>query len=259
MICGWYAPGQGVHYCDGTMFEPGFALEGVAAYPIAVDRYIRDTRDDAIVDEPAIGDALYLAHEDIRERRDRRVPLYSTDVTPSGAPAAQPFTLHANAAVANALDVLRRTLDEQTSREVEDPAAVRAAIRRHFAPERDLKGRLSAAIDLAGQSSVDDEPSASALWLPLFEAIDRQDSLYRRTVKAIPTTNTMLVRQVARLLGPDAQTVLEWLRRAPLHDGVASELVDEHGVALANGGDAALSGLLAATVWFAVHALGVTG
>jgi hypothetical protein len=254
-----YAPGQGVHYCDGTMFEPGFALEGVAAYPIAVDRYIRDTRDDAIVDEPAIGDALYLAHEDIRERRDRRVPLYSTDVTPSGAPAAQPFTLHANAAVANALDVLRRTLDEQTSREVEDPAAVRAAIRRHFAPERDLKGRLSAAIDLAGQSSVDDEPSASALWLPLFEAIDRQDSLYRRTVKAIPTTNTMLVRQVARLLGPDAQTVLEWLRRAPLHDGVACELVDEHGVAVANGGDAALSGLLAATVWFAVHALGVTG
>jgi hypothetical protein len=254
-----YAPGQGVHYCDGTMFEPGFALEGVAAYPIAVDRYIRDTGDDAIVDEPAIGDALYLAHEDIRERRDRRVPLYSTDVTPSGAPAAQPFTLHANAAVANALDVLRRTLDEQTSREVEDPAAVRAAIRRHFAPERDLKGRLSAAIDLAGQSSVDDEPSASALWLPLFEAIDRQDSLYRRTVKAIPTTNTMLVRQVARLLGPDAQTVLEWLRRAPLHDGVASELVDEHGVAVANGGDAALSGLLAATVWFAVHALGVTG
>jgi hypothetical protein len=254
-----YAPGQGVHYCDGTMFEPGFALEGVAAYPIAVDRYIRDTGDDAIVDEPAIGDALYLAHDDIRERRDRRVPLYSTDVTPSGAPAAQPFTLHANAAVAYALDVLRRTLDEQTSREVEDPAAVRAAIRRHFAPERDLKGRLSAAIDLAGQSSVDDEPSASALWLPLFEAIDRQDSLYRRTVKAIPTTNTMLVRQVARLLGPDAQAVLEWLRRAPLHDGVASELVDEQGVAVANGGDAALSGLLAATVWFAVHALGVTG
>ena len=254
-----YAPGQGVHYFDGTMFEAGFALEGVAAYPIAVDRYIRDTGDDAIVDEPAIGDALYLASEDIRDRRDRRVPLYSTDVTPSGAPAAQPFTLHANAAVANALDILRRTLDEQTSREVEDPAAVRAAIRRHFAPDRDLKGKLSAAIDLAGQSSAEDEPSASAYWLPLFEAIDRQDSLFRRTVKAIPPTNPMLVRQVARLLGPDGQAVLEWLRRAPLHDGVAAELVDDHGVAVANGGDAALSGLLAATVWYAVHALGVTG
>jgi hypothetical protein len=254
-----YAPGQGVHYCDGTMFEPGFALEGVAAYPIAVDRYLRDTGDDAIVDEPAIGDALYLASEDIRDRRDRRVPLYSTDVTPSGAPAAQPFTLHANATVANALDILRRTLDEETAREVEDPAAVRAAIRRHFAPDRDPKGKLNAAIDLAGHTSADDEPSASAFWLPLFEAIDRQDSLFRRTVKAIPPSHEMLVRQIARLLGPDAPAVLEWLRRAPLHDGVAAELVDEQGLATANGGDAALSGLLAATVWYAVHALGVKG
>ncbi|NUS47604.1 MAG: hypothetical protein HOQ15_08420 [Gemmatimonadaceae bacterium] len=254
-----YAPGQGVHYFDGTMFEPGFALEGVAAYPIAVDRYIRDTGDGAIVDEPAVGDALYLAGDDIRDRRDRRVPLYSTDVTPSGAPAAQPFTLHANAAVANALDVLRRTLDEESAREVEDPTAVRAAIRRHFAPERDPKGLLAAAIDLAGQKTQDDDPSASALWLPLFEAFDRSDSHWRRTVKAIPSDRSILVRQIARLIGPDAQGVLEWLRRAPLHDGVAAELVDEQGLAIANGGDAALSGLLAATAWFAVHALGVKG
>ena len=252
-----YAPGQGVHYFDGTMFEPGFALEGVAAYPIAVDRYIRDTGDSAIVDEPAIGDALYLASEDIKDRRDTRVPLYSTDVTPSGAPAAQPFTLHANAAVANALDVLRRTLDEQTAREIEDPAAVRAALRRHFAPDRDLKGRLYAAIDLAGQISLDDEPSASAFWLPMYEALDRQDSLFRRTVKVIPPEHASLVRQIARLVGPDTKVVLEWLRRAPLHDGVAAEVVDEQGVARANGGDAALSGLLAATAWYAVHALGV--
>ena len=252
-----YAPGQGVHYFDGTMFEPGFALEGVAAYPIAVDRYIRDTGDGAIVDEPAIGDALYLASEDIKDRRDSRVPLYSTDVTPSGAPAAQPFTLHANATVANALDVLRRTLDEQTAREIEDPAAVRAALRRHFAPDRDLKGRLYAAIDLAGQMSLDDEPSASAFWLPMYEALDRQDSLFRRTVKVIPPEHESLVRQIARLVGPDTKVVLEWLRRAPLHDGVAAELVDEQGVARANGGDAALSGLLAATAWYAVHALGV--
>src|SRR5262249_39484152 len=45
-----YAPGRGVHYLDGTLFEPGFALEGVASYPMAVDRYIRDTGDDRIVD-----------------------------------------------------------------------------------------------------------------------------------------------------------------------------------------------------------------
>jgi hypothetical protein len=252
-----YAPGHGVHYLDGTMFEPGFALEGVAAYPIAVDRYLRDTGDDAIVDEPAIGDALYAAGDDLRERRDQRVPLYSTDVLPDGGASTHPFTLHANAVAALALDVLRRTLDEQSAREVEDPAAVRAAIRRHFAPERDPKATFSASIDLAGHSSADDEPSASALWLPMYEAIGRDDSTYRRTVKAIPPSDDLLVRRIARLLGPGGDAVLQWLRRAPLDGGLAADVVDENGTAIANGGDASLSGLLAATAWYAVHALGL--
>jgi len=34
-------------------------------------------------------------------------------------------------------------------------------------------------------------------------------------------------------------------------------VVDEGGAAIANGGDASLSGLLAATAWYAVHALGL--
>lgn len=254
-----YAPGRGVHYFDGTMFEPGFALEGVAAYPIAVDRYIRDTSDDAIVDEPAIADALYHASDDIRDRRDQRVPLFSTDVAPDGTPAAHAYTLHANATVAMALDILRRSLDEQSAREVEDPAAVRAAIKRHFAPDRAAKATLAASIDLAGHSSQDDVAAASALWLPLYEALSREDSLYRRTVKAIPPQVSDLVRQVGRLIGPDAEAVLLWLRRAPLHGGLAAEIVDEAGLAVANGGDAALSGLVAATAWQAVHVYGLKG
>jgi hypothetical protein len=103
-------------------------------------------------------------------------------VTPDNTPVEHPFTLHANAAVAQALEILRRTLDEETSRSVEDAAAVRAAIRRHFAPEREPKGTLRASIDLVGNVSADDEPSASAVWLPLYEALDRNDSRSRRTV-----------------------------------------------------------------------------
>jgi hypothetical protein len=253
-----YAPGRGVHYLDGTLFEPGFSLEGVAAYPIAIDRYVRDSGDGAIVDEPAVGDTLYLAHEDLQDRRDSRFPLFSSEVTPGNAPVAHPFTLHANAVAAQALEVLRRTLDEETAREVEDPAAVRAALKRHFAPERDPKATLRTAIDLVGESVSDDEPSASAVWLPLYETLDRSDSLYRRTVKAIPRERSALAREIGRLLGPDAEQVLRWLRHAPLHGGLAAETVDDGGVGVANAGDAALSGLLAWMAWYAVHALGVS-
>lgn len=251
-----YAPGRGVHYLDGTLFEPGFALEGVAGYPLAVERYIRDSGDDRIVDEPVLADTLYLSSEDLDARRDSRVPLYSTEVSPSGEPAPHPFTLHANAAAAQALDVLRRTLDEETARGLEDPEAVRAAIARHFVIDQAGQPRYATAIDLAGGSTMTDDPAASAFWLPLYDAVPRHDSTFRRTVRAIDAEPRSLAQQCARLLGPDASNVLQWLRRAPLDGGTAAEIVDADGRAVANGGDAALSGLLAWAVWYAVNALG---
>ena len=252
-----YAPGQGVHYIDGSLFDPGFSLEGAAAFAIATDRYIRETGDDQIVDEPVLADTLYISSEEIARRRDQRVPLYSTEVTPAGTLPPHPYTLHGNAVTAQALDVFRRTLDEETARDVESPDAVRAALRRQFSVDQGGKPGFASAVDLAGKSATTDDPVASALWLPLYEAVDRQDSLYRRTVRGLGAEPGSLALQCARLIGPEAGDVLQWLRRAPLDNGFAAELVDADGVAVGNGGDASLSGLLAWCAWYAVHALGV--
>jgi hypothetical protein len=253
-----YAPGSGVRYFDGTLFEPGFCIEGAAAYALATDRYIRETGDDQIVEEPVLADTLYASSEDITARRNSDVPLYSTEVTPSGRPAAFPYTLHGNAVAAQALDVFRRTLDEETAREVQDPEAVRAALRRHFSKERDGKPLFLSAINLAGEAVADDDPLVSVLWLPLYDMVDRADSAYRRTVRGLDLSPHYLVQQCARLMGPDAKQVLQWLRRAPLHLGLAAEEIDAEGRATGNGTDASLAGLVAYCVWYAVHALGVT-
>ncbi len=254
-----YAPGQGVNYLDGTLFEPGFAIEGAAAYPIAVDRYIRAADDDRIVEEPVVADTLYVVNDDLVARRDERLPLYSTEVSPGGTPVPYPFTLHGNAVVAAALDVLRRTLDEDAAGDVEDPAAVRAAMQRHFARDRGGKAHLASAVDLAGGADQGDDPAASVLWLPLYDALDRDDSLFRRSVRTVTVDDGGLLRQIARVLGPDGNAVLQWLRRAPLDQGIAAAVVDADGRAVADGGDAALAGLLASTVWYAVHVLGLRG
>jgi hypothetical protein len=118
------------------------------------------------------------------------------------------------------------------------------------------RSTFASSIDLAGATSEADDPSASAFWLPIYEAVPRQDSTYRRTVKAIDVTPQSLTQQCARLIGPDAANVLQWLRRATLDGGRAAEVIDGEGKAVANGGDASLSGLLAWTAWYAVNALG---
>lgn len=253
-----YAPGRGEHYFDGTMFAPGFCIEGAAGYALAVDRYIRDTNDDRIVEEPVIADTLYLSADDLAARRDRNVPLYSTEVMPGGETAPFAFTLHGNAVAAQALEILRRTLDEESARTVEDPEAVRAALKRHFVADRggERAQVFASATDLAGHHSFDDDPVGSALWLPLYEAVERHDSMYRRTVKRRAAAPAELARECARLLGPESSSILQWFRRASLDGGIAAEIVTPDGQAKANGGDAALSGLLAWTAWYAVHALG---
>ena len=252
-----YAPGRGVHYLDGTLFEPGFALEGVASYALATDRYIRDTGDDRVVDEPALADTLYLSAEDIESRKDKRVPLYSTEVSPSGVPAAFPFTLHANAVTASALDILRRTLDEETARGLQDPDAVRAAITRHFLVEEGGRSSFASAIDLAGSTSVIDDPAASALWLPLYETVARQDSNYRRTAKAIDVTPQLARATVRAAHGTGrARGAAVAPARAARRWNSPPRSSTQDGRAAGNGGDASLSGLLAWSVWYAINALG---
>ena len=250
-----YAPGRGVNYFDGTLFSPGFTLEGASAYAIAADRYIRETGDDQIVEEPVLADTLYLSAEDLADRRDEHHPLYRADVG-LGGEAATVFSIHANAAVAFALDCLRRTLDETEARRLQDPEAVRAAIRRHFAVGEASKAVFASGVEPGGRTVVDDDPAASTLWLPLLEAVERTDSVYRRSAKAV-TDPRRLEQQLARLMGPDSGAVLEWLRRAPLDRGFAAEFIDADGLATAGGGDAALSGLVAYVAWYAVHAHGV--
>ncbi len=252
-----YSPGQGVRYLDGTLFEPGFSLEGGAAYAIAIERYIRETNDEQVVEEPVIADTLYGAYDDIRARRREDVPLFSTEVSPAGHPTPFAYTLHGNAVAAMAMDVFRRTLDEETARHVDDAEAVRAACAQHFTRDRDGKQILMSAVNLAGEAVADDDPSASVVWLPMYDAADRSDPVYRRTVRMLEMEPRMLVRQVAHLLGPEASDVLAWLRRAPLNAGFAAEFVDADGNGVENGGDASLAGLLAYMLWLSVHVLGV--
>ncbi len=254
-----YAPGGGVHYVDGSLFEPGFSLEGAAAYAVAVDAYIVQTSDDKVVEEPMLADSLYGSHDDIEARKHPKFPLYSTEVNPDGTVPARPYTMHGNAIAALALDVLRHTLDEKTAEKVQDSAAVRATLMRQFTVQQDGgKAMLASESDLTTPAVLDDQPSASMYWLPFYELLNRDDSLYRRTVKQIEASGTdELVIRIAQLIGPNGAQALEWLRRAPLDNGVAAERVDDEGRATGNGGDAAMSGLIAFLVWYSSQALGL--
>lgn len=260
-----YDPGRGVNYADGTMFTPGFSLEGLCSYPLALDRYIRDTGDDRILENLVVGDTLFSVAEQLESRKHGRFDLYSTDVEPDGESPEYPYTTHGNAVAASALDVLRRTLDEEYAFTLTDPESVRNAVLQHLV-RRGAGGAeaLVAAADLAGHQAGDRSPSGSLYWVSSFDLVGREDEIYRRTCRELaeaadPSAPRALVRELARLYGPDGEEVMRWLRRAPLDAGFAAEFVDAEGRMVSGGGDAALAGLLAYTVWYALNAMGIGG
>jgi hypothetical protein len=244
-----YAPGRGVHYVDGTLFEPAFSLEGAAAYAIAVDEYVSATRDDRILEDPVVSDTMYLVHDELADRRHAEFPLYATEVTPSGAAAPLPFTAHASAVASIALDALKRLLDEETAREAPDGEAVRVALLRSFMRGTGAKRDIVTALNLGGEESKEDDPVGSMLSFPIYRAVDGEDRLVSALAKFAPEPGGALVRRIARASAEEGEEAFEWLRRAPLDGGIAAEVLDERGRAIANGGDAILAAELARLVW----------
>jgi hypothetical protein len=180
-------------------------------------------------------------------------------ITPLSVKEADfPYTLHANSLVAYALDVFRQILDEKTAAKVESGDVVRAAIQRHFCVEEKHRHPvLKTALDLKGDFTLVDDPVSALGWIPLYDAVPRTDTSYRRTVKLLGGATDRIAALCSRLLGPDGPSVLDQLRRATMDNGCAAEAIDAQGHAQGNGGDAALSGLVAYSVWYSVHALGV--
>jgi hypothetical protein len=128
---------------------------------------------------------------------------------------------------------------------------------RHFSRDRDAStGVLATAIDVNGAVLAEDFPDASAIWLAHLEAVERTNSTFRRTVRSF-ADSSHLSHWCARLAGPSASEAAAFLRRAELYEGIACETVSETGQALSGAGDAVLAGLLAWSMWQALHVQGV--
>src|SRR5690606_34652473 len=103
-------PGAPIRYLDGAALSPGAALDQLAMYPIAVDRYVRETRDEGLLDEPIVHDVLAEIDEALFDRLHEEVFLCRSEFLPSGDRADFPYVTIGNVMVwvyANVLGATR--------------------------------------------------------------------------------------------------------------------------------------------------------
>jgi uncharacterized protein len=267
--------GEQWKYLDGAVLSPGVQLDQLCAYVLALDRYIAQTEDDSVLDEPLVQDVLREIDEALYSLLDREVFLCATDLLPSGDSPDHGYTTYGNVLVwlvARALPRLwRRYPDEPPPRFFENAAdEISAAIWQRCTAEVDGVPVLGYSSDLAGQVAIYDDPEGSLALLPYLGFCDADDPIWTNTMELLrspayplwlhdrpfPGLATRgapgcgrLAALCGDLLGPHADGALALLRRLRLPDGVAAEAYDpDTGEAVGGRYAPALAGFLAWTL-----------
>lgn len=252
-----YMRHPGIHslYMDGSLLYPGFELDELVAYLIALERYAGagGRKDETILDHPAVLAGIDRILADLSRHRHGDIALYSTFLYPSDDPAHMPYTTYGNALAARSLRFASRVLTRRghAHRAAElrmEAESVERAIRRHCVVPGPEGPMFAYAVDLEGGHVLYDEPPGSLQLLHYYGFCQEDDPVYRRTVEWIRSSHNpyyypdvpfpgvgcphaahpFVMDLFNRLLSGLELEAADVLRRAPLDGGLACESFDRY-------------------------------
>ncbi|NJD11431.1 MAG: hypothetical protein FIB01_13675 [Gemmatimonadetes bacterium] len=265
------AAGQPARYLDGGIMAPGFVLDQLLAYPLALARYAREAQDESIIEDGLVQDVLREVDGALYDHLHREVLLAETELLSPGELADYPYPTFGNVllwAYARALPQIWQ------GEKGESPASfagaadeVAAAIWQHCTVDVDGVPVLASATNLTGDAAVYDDPTASLVLLPWLGFCPPEDPIWRNTMELFHSADyplwqgaapypgmagrrtagrAALAALAAELLGPGRDRALRTLQALQLTDGVAADEYDvSSGHTAAGPHAAALAGFLA--------------
>ncbi|MBE3589921.1 MAG: hypothetical protein IMW98_03730 [Firmicutes bacterium] len=175
-------PGEHAQYLDGTVVYPGFELDQLAAFAVALDRYIDETGDASAARDPAVRRAWPRLAAAVAAARDGRTGLYRTFLLPTDDPAPLPFVTYDNALLCVALEAAARRGWPLAPRPAEAAVELRRAMMRHLVVDGPFGPQWAGATD-GERHLLFDEPPGSLELLAHYGFCAADDPLYRHTVR----------------------------------------------------------------------------
>ncbi len=271
--------GEHAHYLNGALLYPGFELDQLAAFVLALKYYLGFCGGFTLLKEEAILEGLKKVVEKLLSRRDARSGLYGTFLDPSDDPVPYPFLTYDNALAWCSLKFLarlqRRHLrgvelggkDEDLSAAAEE---LKKAVYRHCVVRGPLGPMFAWAVDGRGAYKLYDNPPGSMQLLSYYGFCSPEEQVYRNTVEWIRSTHNPYFNHDAAFaeggslhaanpwplaaandLLSQNRGALDFLERASMDGGFCCETVFPHsgmaatGLAFASG-----AGFLAYALWY---------
>jgi len=277
----WPQGAQHALYLNGTSLYPGFELDQLCAYPIAIQQVaLADPR--LPREEPLVAEVLRRFPQVLAQHLDSRVGLYRTFLDPSDDPPPHPWLTYDNVLAWRALMVCATGARHASGKAVAAPRlnplamarALRPAIRRHCVVSGPFGPMYAWTTDGRGQHTLYDNPSGSLLLLPYHGFCRAADPVWRNTLRWILSKENPFFVDGAfaapanrhafhpwpmaachMILCGQAGRGGEFLRRAEMDGGIACETVDaQTGRVRTGGAFAAFAGYLGAAL---VQAFGI--
>ena len=242
----------GIHsrYISGQILEFGFELDELLAPLIAMGTWAKLYPDDALWEEPDIRRGICSLFERLKTYRHERTGLYATELMPTDdrIEGGRDLLTYDNALVVHAfqsgLPILDKISPPLAAYGRTEVRAVTGAVRRHLVRD----GMFVWAMNAAGQTEIYDEAAGSLVLLPYYGFCGTDDPVYRKTLGYLysgkypyfrPGTFGELGNRhtgsphpwvlsacSSVLSGARVREGLDFLRRAPMDNGIACESVN---------------------------------
>lgn len=197
--------GEHAHYINGVLLYPGFELDQLAAYFLALASYLRETGDAGVLEVKAVRHGLPQLAEKMLARRDDGTGLYATFLDPSDDPPVYPYLIYDNALAQRAL-VFMAKLQSKGVRFPENmkkaAEALQSAIWRHGTAEGPFGQMFAWAVDGEGNCQLYDNPPGSLQLLPHYGFCSREEPVWQNTVRWIHSEHNPFYRGEGKIKGP---------------------------------------------------------
>jgi len=242
-------------FIDGTVLEPGFELDELCAPLLALDRYIRSSKDRKILKDAHYANGIAKISRELTRWRHARLGLYETFLQPTDDEIVHPFLTYNNVLVWKTLQILANFsadlpdfLPQGREHYLSEASQVAAAIRQHCVKSYQGREIFAWSIDATGNWNVYDEPPGSLLLLPYLGFCEPGDPVYLNTVDVIRdpgyaysfhgckfaeigcshAPHPWVLSMANSLLSGRIVEFINYLPDLKMDNGIACESVDEH-------------------------------
>jgi hypothetical protein len=179
--------GEHAHYINGVLLYPGFELDQLAAYILALKNYLLHTGDMAVLAVETVKNAMRVITEKLLAEKDERTGMYATFLDPSDDPVRYPFLIYDNALAERSLAFLAELQGKGVWQFADDLAShvvsLRAAIYREGVVDGPLGPMFAWSVDGRGNYELYDNPPGSLQLLSYYGFCAKEDAVFQNTVR----------------------------------------------------------------------------